>query len=486
MAKIFKKIKIKQMFQTENQASSNLELPSQDYNTVGLDEQDSKIVLQQVIDLLPPLLRKCLMPMKNDFDKSIGLFTLIVMFGTLLPKVKFKYNSLVSYCNLFLLILFPPASGKGKQIVYRTLFDLIIQEQIEQNASALKDYRKALAIYKKKIEKGEDVDEPDKPKTQLLLVPGNITSSKFIDVLNENEPDSMTLIFEPEADVLSDSMHSTYGTGFSSVLRAGFQNEPVSLMRKTNSEHLLIQQPKVSVILAGTNSQAAKFFKSTSDGLLTRFLNKNGEAPLIWNDVTTCNTCESLNEQIAKYQADCYKMYRKYQALDVEIRFSEKQYMQMNEFGESRLFQIVKDFGGDAAGIAKRHGLMLAKIASILTMIRHFESDSDLNVVNCLDDDIKIAKWMVEDSFECSRDLFEELTSKQVIAMSKEEIFFEKLPMQFKRGELAPIEKMLGIDSRTIDRRLEYLLLKGKIISSKKGYYEKVAVSDLSDGGSEQ
>lgn len=474
------------MFQTENQGSPNLELPSQDLISVSLDEQVSKIELQQVIDLLPPLLKKCLMPMKNDFDKSIGLFTLLVMFGTLLPKVKFKYNSLVSYCNLFLLILFPPASGKGKQIVYRTLFDLIIQEQIEQNATSMKDYRKALAIYKTKIERGEDVNEPDKPKTPLLLVPGNITSSKFIDVLNENEPDCMTLIFEPEADVLSDSMHSTYGSGFSAVLRAGFQNEPISLMRKTNSEHLLIQQPKVSVILAGTNSQTAKFFKSTSDGLLTRFLNKNGEAPLLWNDVTTCDTCESLNEQIAKYQADCYKMYKKYQSLNVEIRFSHQQYMQMNEFGESRLFDIVKDFGGDAAGIAKRHGLMLAKIASILTMLRHYESDLNLSLVNCIDDDILIAKWMVEDSFECSRDLFEELTSKQVIAKSKEEIFFEKLPVKFKRGELAPIEKMLSIDSRTIDRRLEQLLLNGKIISPKKGYYEKVVVSDLSDGGLEQ
>ncbi len=474
------------MIQIENQGSLDLELPSQDLNSLSTDEQVSKIELQQVIDLLPPLLKKCLMPMKNDFDMSIGLFTLIVMFGTLLPKVKFKYNSLVSFCNLFLLILFPPASGKGKQIVYRTLFDLIIQEQLEQNATSMKDYRKALAIYKTKIDKGEDVNEPDKPKTSLLLVPGNITSSKFIDVLNENEPDCMTLIFEPEADVLSDSMHSTYGSGFSAVLRAGFQNEPISLMRKTNSEHLLIQQPKVSVILAGTSSQAAKFFKSTSDGLLTRFLNKNGEAPLLWNDVTTCDTCESLNDQIAKYQVDCYKMYKKYQSLNVETRFSVIQYKQMNDFGESRLFDIVKDFGGDAAGIAKRHSLMLAKIASILTMIRHYESDSNLSDVNCIDDDILIAKWMVEDSFECSRDLFEELTSKQVIAKSKEDIFFEKIPAKFKRGELAPIEKILGIDARTIDRRLGQLLLNGKIISPKKGYYEKVEVSDLSDGGLEQ
>lgn len=474
------------MKHTENQGSPNFDLPSQEFNSVHPDEQVDKIELEQVIDLLPPLLKKCLMPMKNNFDMSIGLFTLIVMFGTLLPKVKFKYNSIVSYCNLFLLILFPPASGKGKQIIYRTLFDLIIQEQLEQNAVAMKEYRKALAIYKKKIERGENVDEPDKPKIPLLLVPGNITSSKFIDVLNENEPDCMTLIFEPEADVLSDSMHSTYGTGFSAVLRAGFQNEPISLMRKTNSEHLLIQQPKVSVILAGTHSQAAKFFKSTSDGLLTRFLNKNGDAPLIWNDVTTCDTCESLNEQIAKYQADCYKMYKKYQAFNMEITFSVIQYKQMNEFGESRLFDIVKNFGGDAAGIAKRHSLMLAKIASILTMIRHYESDSNLSVFDCIDDDILIAKWMVEDSFECSRDLFEELTSKQVMAKSKEEIFFEKIPAKFKRGELAPIEKIIGIDSRTIDRRLEQLLLNGKIISPKKGYYEKVAVTDLSDGGSEQ
>ncbi len=63
---------------------------------------------------------------------------------------------------------------------------------------------------------------------------------------------------------------------------------------------------------------------------------------------------------------------------------------------------------------------------------------------------------------------------------------YQLLPNSFKRNELAPLQVTLKISERTLERGLKKLKEKGLIFSPKQGYYEKVVVSDLSDGGSEQ
>lgn len=442
--------------------------------------KDMELSEQKVLNNMPRLISKCVSLMDTIEEKLMGLYTAIAISSGLIPYVWFNYDNKKTYTQIMLLIVFPPASGKGKVNLFFRLVGKINQEQINYNNEQLKAYYVALEKIKR-AKKGDEFDLPTKPTLKLITIPGNTTSSKLIEQLAENNGEMCALILESEIDGLTNMMANQHGKDNSMILRKAFHNETISQMRKNNAEHLVVNNPKLAVVITGTPSQVKSLFQSNQDGAFSRFTVLQGYAKSEWKDVKPCEECHPLDEQFDKMSDVFYEIYQQFKNKEIEVKFTNEQWQASNEFGEKWLKYCEEEGGEYATSIAKRHINMLARIAATITILRCFENKNNDAIVYCSDDDFLGSFWLVEMSLQNALKLFKELPGEKTDQTNDDDLF-DLLPDSFKRSELMPLLKILLISDRTLTRRLEKLVTNGKLKQLKKGHYKKVLVAEVADG----
>lgn len=119
-----------------------------------------------------------------------------------------------------------------------------------------------------KEKKSGGMDMPQEPPLRTLIVPANSSASAFLRIAKDN--DGIILLFETEGDTLSQTLKSDYGN-YSDVLRKAFHHEVLSMSRCKDREMSEVEQPRISVVLAGTPGQVNRLISNEEDGLLSRF-----------------------------------------------------------------------------------------------------------------------------------------------------------------------------------------------------------------------
>ena len=448
-----------------------------------MTQENDNYNLVAAINDLPDLLKETVNLMETPQEKYMGLFATTVVTGSLMPHVWTNYDGKVNHPALMLSISFPPAAGKGKLALLPLVLKKINDELRETNNHLMKTYRMEVKEYEKNKKAGNLTPPPEKPRLPILLIPANTTSSKLTEQLAENNGQMTALLFETETDAMTNMMGNKFGSDNSMIYRKVFHHEQISQMRKSNSEHLDVLNPKMAIVLTGTPSQVPRLFHSNQDGLLSRFMTISGTASIVWKDVQPCETCEPLNMHFEKKAAAFYELYKFFKEKNVEVKFTNEHWNFLNETGARRLEHSNIEGGENATSIAKRHGNMTIRIATVLTMVRYFQNQLTSDIVLCSDQDFQIASWMAEESYQCSIELFKDLPGEKNEGDERMEEMFDMLPRYFKPKELAPLYKSLNVSKRTAERMLEKLKKAGRLTSVKKGEYEKVLVADVSNGG---
>lgn len=437
----------------------------------------------------PMLLTRVAGAMSTTDEKIMAIYGATAITSSLMPKVFFVYNNKINYPQQYIVAVKPPGSGKGKLALLTKLLEKANKELVLQNNAAYRKYTAELKAYEKKIkigDKTEAFDPPTKPKLKLLFISGNITSSMLIQQFDENDGEMSMMIFETEIDGLTNMMsNKTFGGDNSQILRKAYHNEPITQMRKGNLESLSANNPKLAIFVTGTPSQLISMFKSNEDGLFSRFTFFSSTAEDLWTSVKPCDGCHPLDELFDQIGESYYALYHHFKDKDLEVKFSKEQWELLDKIGPDWHLEA-KDIGGEnATSIAKRHVNMIARCAVSYTALRAYEEKIDSDIIYCNDQDFMNAFWLIEMSFYKALDIFKQLPGEKVSLEITDKVY-QLLPDSFKRKEAAPIQQALNICERTLERTLSSLKSKGLLTSPKKGYYEKVAVSDLSDGGSGQ
>ena len=437
--------------------------------------------LNSVLESMPKMLSKPVQLMNTVDEKLMGLYAVTTIAGSLMPNVWFNYNDMITYPQIMMLIVYPPASGKGKVKLFFRLVNGINKEQISENNALLKEYYADLEIYKK-AKKNDGTKAPKKPRVPLLTIPGNTTSSKLIEQLAENDGEMAGLIMESEIDGLTNMMGNQHGRDNSMVLRKAYHNETISQMRKNNAEHLVVNTPKLSILITGTPSQVSGLFQSNQDGTFSRFTILQGGGKSKWKDVKPCDTCKPLEPQFDVFGTDFYFLYRELREKNIKVDFNENQWKISKEVGE-KWHSLCEEEGGEyATSIAKRHMNMVFRIAATISVVRYSENKSNANTVICSDTDFQSAFWLVEQSFHSALDIFKTLPGEIETGNTTVDSFFDILPDEFQTRELAPLNKKLKISQRSMSRYLKTLVETGKLKFLKKGNYQKIVLADVADG----
>ena len=91
----------------------------------------------------------------------------------------------------------------------------------------------------------------------------------MLSILSDN--DGIGLLFETEGDTLSQTLKSEHGN-YSDLLRKAFHHEMISMSRRKDREYVEIDNPRLSVVLAGTPEQVRRLIPDAENGLLSRFI----------------------------------------------------------------------------------------------------------------------------------------------------------------------------------------------------------------------
>ena len=224
---------------------------------------------ETVFDGLPLFLLKVVSNAISSEDRDIILLGAIGCLSVCFDNVCGVYDERVVYSNLYLFVVADAGMGKGALSLCRELVDPLNQRLHEQSMQMALDYKRDLSEYQKNKGKNPDAAEPNPPPLKTLVVPANSSASSLMSILADN--DGRGLIFETEGDTLSQTLKSEHGN-YSDMLRKGFHHERISMSRRKDREYLEIDNPRISVVLAGTPEQVRHLIPDAENGLLSRFI----------------------------------------------------------------------------------------------------------------------------------------------------------------------------------------------------------------------
>jgi hypothetical protein len=339
--------------------------------------QPAPTMPSDLYDELPEYLRRCCAPFEGH-ERAVMLLTTLTVLSGCFPGVGGTYAQRDYGLNLFLFILAQAASGKGSASWAQFLARPWHKQLSTESATALAEYE-AEVVAQKAANSGKGSSPytpPPPPRRQMLFIPGNTSAAAMIGQIAENE--GRGIIFETEADTLSGALGAEHGK-FGDVLRKAFHHEPVSVLRKSDRQHLDIERPSLSLALTGTPAQLPRLIPSTEDGLASRFLFYSFSQPAVWRDVSP-RAGKPLNGYFAPLADELTRMIEAVPQphpdcpYPVQVILDYAEWDKINEAGAACLAQAESEVGVAGGSTAKRLALIAWRIAGILTVLRYFEN----------------------------------------------------------------------------------------------------------------
>ena len=225
----------------------------------------------EVYNRLPGLLKN-LTDQFEGRERDIVLISCLGVLSGCIPNVFGKYDSNTYFPNLFTMIIGPPASGKGRMTLSQHLVNRVHNSILSTSKIEIDEC--------KQLNRSKDYN---RPKLDVKLAPGNVSSARLYSHLNIS--DHGVIILETEADTLSKMFKQEWGD-FSDVLRKSFQHERISLSRDGEDKYLEVNCPKLSLVLSGTKDQIKPLVESKDNGLFSRFLFFYYDGGIEWKDIS--------------------------------------------------------------------------------------------------------------------------------------------------------------------------------------------------------
>lgn len=396
-------------------------------------------------------------------EKDIVLLSSLGVISNVLPNIKGTYDGDIVYPHMYVLIVAPPASGKGVMNYSRMLIEPIHQAILANS----KQEKSSCEDSKKKDKQGKK--EPC-PNIRLKIVPANISTSELYTFLG-NSKDGL-LIMESEADTLSVMMNNDW-SNYSDVLRKCFHHEPLSIARKIEDLYEEISEPKLSVVISGTPGQLKPFLKSRENGLFSRFAIYTFDEVSQFKNVFELKSNDN-KELFSSLGSKLFNLYGDLHSLTepVDFELTENQRRKfLSSFGYI-WSDIVSNHTASFLANLNRHGLMLYKIAMILSTLRRGDDIVNSDKIVCEHRDFLVALRLTQTILRHSKVVFDSMDTG-FLSMKDEEIIDSLSPV-FTREDIVKKGTELEIPVRTIDDKLRQFQVKKVIKKVSKGVYKKL------------
>lgn len=430
----------------------------------------------KVRDKLPMLLRDIVDKSVSAEDADMLLVGAMATISATLPNVYGVYDRRKVYPNLYFFVSAEASVGKGRLALCKELVKPIHRELRTQYAVEVEMIKKALEEKGKRTD-GIEIRVPQK----ALFLPANASSTAVYQTLNDNG--GRGLIFETEGDTLSNMLKSDYGN-FSDGLRKAFHHEMVSYMRRKEREWVEIEEPQLSVVLAGTPRQILNLIPDAENGLFSRFIVLRMSLNEMWKNVFATEVgCESDDEVFAEFGRRFFRFYKHLCDLDGEIKFvlTRAQEEQFNHHFAQLQAGMINREGYDMVASVRRLGLITFRLAMILSVLRLEGEEIDCKrQLICSSEDFDVAiemtKALVTHAVEVYHEMSENAENAKLqggVKLIQKRELYNRLSVDFTLVDALTIGRDMGVSERTVNNYLREMMAENIVKRVKHGVYEK-------------
>ena len=442
----------------------------------------------ELFDRLPDFLKRGLTHVRNKRERDILLLSMITNISGCLPGVRMNYGGMVYSADLYLVAL--AGSGRGKGVMQlAAILPAAIQEYYDElNRKDEREYRQKLlkwnleerlAAQEKRV---PDLDQcPEMPVERILKVAPNISKSQLILALEAGG--SVGLVMNAsELDMISSAMHQEYGK-HDDVMRAASQHEEVSSYFKTDHRLVIVSDPHLALCASGTPAQLHKFISSLENGMYSRVAFYVGQAHWEYKSANPGKARLDMRAYFKGMGEELLRMFIFLSGSPTEVVFTEEQWKEHTERFRTYLREVVAEDDDSPGAIVLRHGLMVSRIAMVLTALRKCEPQWNTSEWECSDEDFHTAMQIVDVLLEHSLLLSTSMDDtagriRPVKAFFKLRPVLKKMPREFTYSELMAAANEAGLPTASVKRYLLRLVYY-QIVEKEDGKYRKTGKSWL-------
>lgn len=442
----------------------------------------------ELFDRLPDFLKRGLTHVRNKRERDILLLSMITNISGCLPGVRMNYGGMVYSADLYLVAL--AGSGRGKGVMQlAAILPAAIQEYYDElNRKDEREYRQKLlkwnleerlAAQEKRI---PDLDQcPEMPVERILKVAPNISKSQLILALEAGGAVGLVMNAS-ELDMISSAMHQEYGK-HDDVMRAASQHEEVSSYFKTDHRLVVVSDPHLALCASGTPAQLHKFISSLENGMYSRVAFYVGQAPWEYKSANPGKARLDMRAYFKGMGEELLRMFIFLSGSPTEVVFTEEQWKEHTERFRTYLREVVAEDDDSPGAIVLRHGLMMSRIAMVLTALRKCEPQWNTSEWKCSDEDFHTAMQIVDVLLEHSLLLSTSMDDtagriRPVKAFFKLRPVLKKMPREFTYSELMAAANEAGLPTASVKRYLLRLVYY-QIVEKEDGKYRKTGKSWL-------
>ena len=440
----------------------------------------------ELFDRLPDFLKRGLTHVRNKRERDILLLSMITNISGCLPGVRMNYGGMVYSADLYLVAL--AGSGRGKGVMQlAAILPAAIQEYYDElNRKDEREYRQKLlkwnleerlAAQEKRV---PDLDQcPEMPVERILKVAPNISKSQLILALEAGGAVGLVMNAS-ELDMISSAMHQEYGK-HDDVMRAASQHEEVSSYFKTDHRLVVVSDPHLALCASGTPAQLHKFISSLENGMYSRVAFYVGQAPWEYKSANPGKVRLDMRAYFKGMGEELLRMFIFLSGSPTEVVFTEEQWKEHTERFRTYLREVVAEDDDSPGAIVLRHGLMMSRIAMVLTALRKCEPQWNTSEWECSDEDFHTAMQIVDVLLEHSLLLSTSMDDtagriRPVKAFFKLRPILRTMPREFTYSELMAAANEAGLPTASVKRYLLRLVYY-QIVEKEDGKYRKTGKS---------
>ena len=440
----------------------------------------------ELFDRLPDFLKRGLTHVRNKRERDILLLSMITNISGCLPGVRMNYGGMVYSADLYLVALAGSGRGKGVMQLAAILPAAIQAYYDELNRKDEREYRQKLlkwnleerlAAQEKRV---PDLDQcPEKPVERILKVAPNISKSQLILALEAGGAVGLVMNAS-ELDMISSAMHQEYGK-HDDVMRAASQHEEVSSYFKTDHRLVVVSDPHLALCASGTPAQLHKFISSLENGMYSRVAFYVGQAPWEYKSANPGKARLDMRAYFKGMGEELLRMFIFLSGSPTEVVFTEEQWKEHTERFRTYLREVVAEDDDSPGAIVLRHGLMMSRIAMVLTALRKCEPQWNTSEWKCSDEDFHTAMQIVDVLLEHSLLLSTSMDDtagriRPVKAFFKLRPVLKTMPREFTYSELMAAANEAGLPTASVKRYLLRLVYY-QIVEKEDGKYRKTGKS---------
>ena len=390
------------------------------------------------------------------------------------------YGNQIYTPHLYLCEVAQAGSGKGLAMNALMLAKSIQDDLDKEYRETKKEYEKRLLGWELELKRAAkenrepDINlRPEEPKRKVLLLQANTSKSQLL--LHMTAAPFGNILATTEIDAFSEALRTDYGK-HAAEIRMFFHHERVGQSYKTDKEPIVIDFPKLALMLSGTPEQLVNFIRTLEDGMYSRFMfytmsptyQWKNQSPLEGNgNIDARELFGSLGE---KMKANFFRTVER----EVMINFTSEQWDKHAEIFQRELGYVSAEANPNVMAIVFRSGLIAMRVAMVLCGYRIMEAGWDVSEYTCSDEDfdnaIMITLTCMTHSINLSTIIADSVKRQKLTNYYKLLPALKAMKKEFRYVDFLNEVRKQGFGPSAAKRALEKYLKSGLVSRTSTGY----------------